>query len=300
MKNISVGMIAALAAFLAAAGTTGVCAAEPDAELIWPDGAPGAVGNNAADKPSISIHLPPSGKANGTAVVICPGGGYGALMMSYEGHDIARWLNSQGITGIVLKYRVSPYRHPAPLQDSQRAIRIVRARAEKLGIDPTRIGIMGFSAGGHLAATVGTHFDVGDPKATDPVDRMSCRPDFLVLVYPVISMGPKGHAGSTANLLGKAPSAALIDLLSNEKQVTDKTPPTFLAHAKTDQMVPSENSALFAAACKSHNVPFEYFELERGAHGLGCGKGAEWAAWQTKCSDWFQARGLAAGKGETP
>ena len=299
MKKVSVGMIAALAAFAATVWATDVCAAEPDAELIWPDGAPDAMGTTAADQPSISIHLSPPGKANGTAVVICPGGGYGALMMSYEGHDVARWLNSQGIAGIVLTYRVSPYRHPAPLDDGQRAIRIVRARAAKLGIDPARIGIMGFSAGGHLAATVGTHFDAGDPKAKDPLDRVSCRPDFLVLVYPVISMGPKGHAGSAANLLGRAPSAELIDWLSNEKQVTGKTPPTFLAHAKTDQMVPSENSALFAAACKANNVPVEYFELERGAHGLGCGKGAEWAAWQAKCSEWFKARGLTVAKENT-
>jgi len=273
-------------------GMMDVCAAEPEAELLWPEGAPGAVGTNAADRPSITIHLPPKGEGNGAAVVICPGGGYGALMMSYEGHDIARWLNRQGIAGIVLKYRVSPYRHPAPLQDGQRAIRIVRARATELGLDPKRIGMMGFSAGGHVASTVGTHFDAGDPNAKDPVDRVSCRPDFLMLIYPVISMGPKGHAGSTANLLGKSPAALLIELLSNEKQVTPETPPTFLAHAKTDQLVPSQNSAMFAAACRSNHVPVEYFELERGAHGLGCGKGAEWEAWQAKCIDWLKARGL--------
>ena len=273
-------------------------AAEPQAELLWPDGAPGATGTGAADKPSITIHLPPQGQGNGTAVVICPGGGYGALMMSYEGHDVAKWLNGQGIAGIVLKYRVSPYRHPAPLQDGQRAMRIVRARASELGLDPKRIGMMGFSAGGHVASTVGTHFGVGDPKAKDPLDRVSCRPDFLILIYPVISMGPTGHAGSTANLLGKSPAASLIELLSNERQVTAETPPTFLAHAKTDALVPSQNSALFAAACRSNNVPVEYFELERGAHGLGCGKGAEWEAWQARCIDWLKARGLVGKVGD--
>ncbi len=212
--------------------------------------------------------------------------------MSYEGHDIAQWFNLHGVVGIVLKYRVNPYRHPAPLQDGQRTIRIVRARAAELGVDPARIGMMGFSAGGHLASTVGTHFDAGDPKAHDPLDRVSCRPDFLVLIYPVISMGPIGHAGSARNLFGESPSAQLIESLSNEKRVTPGTPPAFLAHAKTDQAVPSENSALFAVACKSNNVPVEYFELEHGAHGLGCGTGAEWEAWQAKCVAWLKTRGL--------
>jgi acetyl esterase/lipase len=283
---------AAVVALGLSAGAIRLCAAEPEAEWLWPDGAPGARGTGAADQPSIAIHRPPAGQANGTAVVICPGGGYGALMMSYEGHDIARWLNAHGVAGIVLKYRISPYRHPAPLQDGQRAIRLVRARAEQLGLDPQRIGMMGFSAGGHLASTVGTHFDAGDAQAKDPVERVSCRPDFLALIYPVISMGPQGHGGSAANLLGPAPAAALLDLLSNEKQVTARTPPTFLAHARTDQVVSSVNSELFAAACRTNHVPVEYFELERGAHGLGCGKGPEWEAWQAKCIAWLHSRGL--------
>lgn len=291
MRKSTVGIAAGLVA--AAVWTGSVMAAEPEAELLWPGGAPGVTDDSAAGKPSVSIHLPPAGTGNGTAVVICPGGGYGALMMSYEGHDIARWLNQIGIVGVVLKYRVSPYRHPAPLQDAQRALRLVRARAGQLGVDPQRIGVMGFSAGGHLAATVGTHFDAGDPAAKDLLDRVSCRPDFLVLIYPVISMGLKGHGGSATNLLGPSRPAALVELLSNEKQVTESTPPTFLAHAKTDRVVPSENSELFAAACRAHNVPVEYFELERGAHGLGCGKGPEWEAWQAKCVAWLQARDLA-------
>jgi acetyl esterase/lipase len=292
--NMSVAWLFTMTVVVLCTVATGVCAAEPKAELLWPEGAPGAKGQGDADKPSITIHLPPADKANGTAVVICPGGGYGGLMMSYEGHDIARWLNRFGVAGIVLKYRVSPYRHPAPLDDAQRAMRIVRSRAKELGIDPKRIGIMGFSAGGHLASTIGTHFDAGDPKATDALGKVSCRPDFLVLIYPVISLGAKGHGGSTANLLGASPSKELLDLLSNEKQVTADTPPTFLAHSKKDQLVPSENSALFAAACKEKNVPVEYFELETGPHGLGCGKGAEWEAWQAKCIEWLKSRELIA------
>ena len=273
-------------------GTSEIHGAEPKSELVWPGRAPGTTDNSPAGKPEITFHLPPAGEFNGSAVVICPGGGYGGLMMSYEGHDIARWLNGHGVAGIVLKYRVRPFRHPAPLLDGQRAIRIVRSRANKLGIHPSCIGMMGFSAGGHLAATVGTHFDSGDPKAKDPIDQVSCRPDFLLLIYPVISMGPKGHGGSTANLLGRSPSKELIELLSNEKQVTSETPPAFLAHSKLDRAVSSENSALFAAACRSKNVPVEYFELEKGAHGLGCGKGAEWEAWQQRCVAWLKARGL--------
>ena len=159
-----------LACALAALPARGA-AAEPKTELLWPGGAPGAKGDRDADKPALTVHLAAPEKANGTAVVICPGGGYGALMMSYEGHDIAKWLNSYGVAGVVLKYRISPYRHPAPMLDAQRAMRMVRARAKDLGLEPARIGLMGFSAGGHLASTVGTHFDEGDPKAADPVDR---------------------------------------------------------------------------------------------------------------------------------
>jgi acetyl esterase/lipase len=280
-----------LACALAALPARGV-AAEPKTELLWPGGAPGGKGDRDADKPAITVHLPPPEKANGTAVVVCPGGGYGALMMSYEGHDIAKWLNSYGVAGVVLKYRISPYRHPAPMLDAQRAMRTVRAKAKDLGLDPQRIGLMGFSAGGHLASTVGTHYDDGDPKAADPLDRVSCRPDFLVLVYPVITMGEKGNRGCTENLLGKPPAAADIELLSNEKHVTDRTPPAFLVHAKTDQVVPIVHSAMFYAELKAHDVPAEFLELPTGAHGLGCGKGELWAAWQAKCLEWLKARRL--------
>jgi acetyl esterase/lipase len=270
-------------------------AAEPAAELLWPDGAPLLDANKPGTAPTITVHMPEAGKSNGAAVVICPGGGYGGVVMSYEGHDVARWLNRYGFVGIVLKYRVSPYRHPVEMLDGQRAMRLARSRARQLNVDPNRIGIMGFSAGGHLASTVGTHFDAGQANAADPIDRVSCRPDFMVLVYPVITMGAKTHGGSRANLLGNSPSAELIDLLSNEKHVTKQTPPTFLAHATTDQAVPVANSAMFHEALKAHGVPAEFFELPTGAHGLGCGNGKEWAAWQAKCLEWFKARGMVKG-----
>ncbi len=265
-----------------------VAAGEAKAELLWPKGAPGANGEQPTDKPAITVHLAPPEKANGAAVIICPGGGYGALMMSYEGHDIATWLNEQGVAGIVLQYRIAPYKHPAPLLDAQRAMRTVRSHAAEWKLDPQRIGIIGFSAGGHVASTLGTHYDAGNPAATDPVDRVSCRPDFMLLVYPVITMGPKTHAGSRENLLGKNPTQELIDQLSNEKQVTAQTPPAFLAHSKLDKLVPVEDSSLFYNALKAKGVEAEFLELPTGDHGLGCGKGPEWTEWQTKCLEWLK------------
>src|SRR5437870_4825892 len=173
-------------------------AAAPQTHLLWPKGAPGAVGETDADKPSVIVYPAPADKANGAAVVVCPGGGYGGLAMDHEGHQVGRWLNSFGVAGVILKYRLGPrYRHPAPLQDAQRALRFTRAHAKEWQIDPKRVGILGFSAGGHLASTAGTQFDAGKEKGTDPTDRESCRPDFLVLVYPVITLtGPFAHGGS--------------------------------------------------------------------------------------------------------
>lgn len=286
------GLIKTLAVLLSITGMAHAATGEPTTELLWPEGAPGARGTNQVDRPSLTIYLPPEGEANGTAVVICPGGGYSVLVTTYEGNEIAQWFRRQGVVGIVLNYRFAPYKHPVPMEDGQRAIQYVRANAQKLGVDPTRIGMMGFSAGGHVASTVGTHFDAGDPAATDPLERVSCRPDFLLLIYPVISMGSIGHVGSTANLLGASPSEELIELLSNEKQVTPTTPPTFLAHSKLDRAVSSENSSRFAAACVANGVPVEYLELETGAHGLGCGAGPEWKAWRVNCIAWMEKRGL--------
>jgi len=274
-----------LTCFAAMALPTRGVAAEPLTEPLWP-----------GSESTISVHLPPSGKGNGSAVVICPGGGYRALMMSYEGHDIARWLNEYGVVGVVLKYRIHPHRHPLPMQDGRRAMRLVRARAEGWGIATNRVGMMGFSAGGHLASTVATHFDSGAPQADDPVERMSCRPDFLVLVYPVISVGEKGHVGCRNNLLGPSPKTEDMAFLANEQHVTPQTPPTFLAHAKTDKVVPVEHSTMFHAALEKHGVASEFFELPTGRHGLGCGKGKEWSAWQERCLAWLRARGLLGGR----
>ena len=261
---------------------------------LWPEGVPAVLGTNSTDNPIITVHRPPAGKANGVAVLICPGGGYGGLCSSYEGHDIAKWLNGYGVTGIVLQYRLNPYHHPVPLQDAQRAMRLVRLNAPDWQVDPKRIGVMGFSAGGHLAATLGTHYDAGNSQATNAVERQGCRPAFMILVYPVITMGDKGHAGSMVNLLGPNPTQAQRDEVSNELHVTRDTPMAFLAHSIKDSIVPVENSRLFRDALKAQGVPVNYCELHTGDHGLGCGQGEEWALWQAACLKWMQVHGLAS------
>ncbi len=262
------------------------------ASPLWPNKAPIGDGTYEAAKPLITAYLPPADRATGTAIVICPGGGYMRLVLDREGPRIARWLNKHGIAGIVLEYRLPRGRALVPLLDAQRAIRTVRSKAAPWNLDANRIGILGFSAGGHLASTAGTHFDGGDPKARDTIDRVSCRPDFMVLIYPVITMGDRTHAGSKANLLGKNPNAELVQLFSNEKQVTDKTPPTFLAHAKDDVGVPPENSRMFRKAMKAHNIAVEYLELPSGGHGFNGCQGPMWEAWKTKSLEWLAAQGI--------
>jgi acetyl esterase/lipase len=253
---------------------------------LWNDHAPVGGGRFGKEEAWITVHRPEKG--NGAAVVICPGGGYRLEMVGPEGHGIAEWLNRHGITGVVLEYRLPAGRPYVPLLDAQRAMRTVRAHAKEWDLDPSRIGIMGFSAGGHLASTAATHFDDGNPAAADAIDRTSCRPDFAILIYPVIMMGEKStHRGSQSNLLGKAPSAELIKLFSNEKQVTSRTPPTFLAHALNDRAVPPENSKTFYEALKAHKVPAEYLELPSGGHGLDGYKGPMWDAWQQKSLAWL-------------
>jgi acetyl esterase/lipase len=237
---------------------------------------------------AITVHRP--AKGNGAAVVICPGGGYGGLVTGAEGHGIARWLNQHGVTGIVLEYELPKGRPLVPLHDAQQAIRMARANAKAWKLNPSRIGIMGFSAGGHLASTAGTHFDAGDPKASDAVGRVSCRPDFLILVYPVITMGPQGHGGSRRNLLGNAPTDELKLLYSNEKQVTKNTPSAYLAHAKDDKVVPIEHSRMFHRALKTHKVASELLELPSGGHGLNRYSGPMWDAWQTGSLRWLAAQ----------
>ena len=270
--------------------------AEPSTELLWPAGAPGAKGESDDDKPTLTLSLPAADKATGAAVVVCPGGGYGHLAIGYEGHDVARWLNENGVAGFVLKYRHrgSGYGHPAPLDDAQRAIRTVRARAAEFGVDPARIGVLGFSAGGHLASSAGVHFDAGDPDASDPVERVSSRPDFLILCYPVISFtAPYTHRGSRKNLLGENPDPALVQRFSSELQVTADTPPSFLWHTSADQAVPPENSVSFYLALRKASVPAELHVFEQGRHGLGLAADAPGAAaWPARCIDWLRNRGL--------
>jgi acetyl esterase/lipase len=273
------------AAFVGAPKVTGDAAVPPPISL-WHGHAPIGEGKFGKGDAFITVHRP--AKSNGTAIVICPGGGYHLLMMGPEGHGIAEWLNRHGITGVVLKYRLPAGRSFVPLLDAQRAIRVVRSNAKEWGIDPSKIGIMGFSAGGHLASTADTHFDEGKPDAADPLDRVSCRPDFAILIYPVVMMsGKQMHAGSRTNLLGSNPSPKLVDLFSNEKQVTDRTPPTFLAHAVDDTVVPPENSKAFYEALLAHKVPAEYLELPNGGHGLSGYKGPSWDAWQAKSLEWL-------------
>jgi len=282
--------------------TARVVAAEPaisqKVEMLWPLGAPGAKGNKDGDKPTLTIYLPPMEKATGTAVVICPGGGYGHLAMDHEGHQIARWLNSFGVAGFILKYRHrnsgAGYGHPAPLQDAQRAISMVRSRAEEWNINPGRIGILGFSAGGHLASTAGTHFHKGRADAKHPIDRVSCRPDFMVLIYPVISLVEWcAHSGSRWNLLGDKPDENLVENLSNERQVTSETPPTFLVHADEDKGVPAENSIYFYLALRKARVPAEMHIYQKGRHGFGLGKKqGPVSSWPLRCADWMRGLGL--------
>jgi acetyl esterase/lipase len=253
---------------------------------LWDGRAPIGDGKYTNEDAWITVHRP--AKPNGAAIVICPGGGYRMKMIGPEGHGIAEWLNKHGITGVVLDYRLPEGRAFVPLLDAQRAIRTVRAHAKEWDLDPARIGIMGFSAGGHLASTADTHFDAGQSTASDPIDRVSCRPDFAILVYPVITMGQEiTHSGSQHNLLGENPSADLVKLFSNEKQITARTPPTFLAHARNDKPVPPENSKVFYAALRANKVPSEFIELPSGGHGLDGYKGPMWDEWQQKSLKWL-------------
>ncbi|HEX4070915.1 MAG TPA: alpha/beta hydrolase [Planctomycetaceae bacterium] len=253
---------------------------------LWNHHAPIGGDKFSKEEAWITVHRPRV--ANGAAVVICPGGGYHVKMMEPEGHGIARWLNRHGITGVVLDYRLPAGRPYVPLLDAQRAIRMVRANSREWNLDPARIGVMGFSAGGHLASTAATHFDDGNLSAADPINGVSCRPDFAILIYPVIKMGETTtHKGSQANLLGSAPPPELVRLFSNEKQVTSRTPPTFLAHALNDTVVPPDNSRAFHQALLDHNIASEFLELPSGGHGLNGYKGPMWDAWQEKSLEWL-------------
>lgn len=279
----------------------------PKTYPLWPDGAPGALGKETGDQfhsgdvPTITVFRP--AKPNGAAVVVCPGGGYGFLATEHEGEEVARWLNTLGVTAVMVKYRLAPrYHHPAMIHDAQRAIRTVRARAKEWGVDPKRVGVLGFSAGGHLASTAATQFDRGKNDAADPIDRESCRPDLAILIYPVIALAtPYGHAGSLKSLLGENPTKEQVEGLSNERQVTKDTPPTFLAHTDGDKGVAAENSLLFALALRKSGVPVELHLFEKGPHGLGLGTGwpshniapdEAFQAWPRLCATWLKGRGF--------
>jgi len=262
--------------------------------LLWPEGAPYAAGTGEEDMPAITPYLV-EGSSN-PAIVVLPGGGYG-MRAAHEGEPIAQWLNSLGISAFVLRYRVAPYRYPSALLDAQRAIRTVRAHAGRFGVDPARVGILGFSAGGHLASTAGTQFDRGDAGSADPVERESCRPDALVLCYPVITLkDPHTHAGSRHNLLGAEPDAGMVEALSNETRVTAETPPTFIWHTAEDGAVPVENALQFAAALSRHKVPFDLHVYERGGHGLGlAGNEPHARGWSAACASWLALNGFGSG-----
>ncbi len=255
-----------------------------------------AVAGEGADGEAPLLHLfPLEGKGTASpAVIVCPGGGYSGLAMDYEGVDVARWLNSHGIAAFVLEYRVAPHRHPVPLHDAQRALRMVRAQAEAWGVDPARLGILGFSAGGHLASTASTQFDLGNPDSKDSIERQSCRPDFTVLIYPVISLLPDyGHMGSRHNLLGKEADDTLAASLCSDRQVTANTPLAFLVHSTGDTGVPAENSIAYYRALVKAGVPAEMHIYEKGEHGYGMGKGdPALSTWTDLCIHWMRKRGL--------
>lgn len=266
-------------------------AAEPMTLQLWINGAPGALGKEKKDIPTMAVYLPKKGTANGIAVLVCPGGGYGHLAMGHEGKDIAEWLNSFGVTAFVLNYRHKGkgYGYPAPLDDAQRAMRIIRGIAAKGNIDTNKIGVMGFSAGGHLASTAATLFDKEYGKAGDDTDKHSSRPDFAILCYPVISMTESFmHKGSRRNLLGADYDEKLAKLMTTNQQITPKTPPTFLMHSSEDKAVPVENSIAFYTGLIKAKVRAEMHIYEKGGHGFGLAKSNPTAKnWPDACKQWI-------------
>jgi acetyl esterase/lipase len=275
-------------------------AAGPEPVRLWPDGAPGAVGTEDVDRPAVRIYQPDEAARSDAAILVCPGGGYGVLASDHEGQQVAKWLNTIGVTAVVLKYRLGPrYHHPAPLNDARRAMRYIRAHAADLEIAPDRVGVMGFSAGGHLASTLSTHFDAGHADSADPIERESCRPDFAVLAYPVISLTADfSHRGSARNLLGDNPDPELLKSLSNETQVTDQTPPTFLFHTGADKGVPVQNSLVYYRALLEHGVPAELHVYQSGPHGVGLAPGDPvLSTWKERLAAWLKGSGfLEAGE----
>jgi acetyl esterase/lipase len=275
---------------------TSTSAAQPQRIPLWDNGAPGTPATKPENEPALFAYRADPQNGARSAVVICPGGGYVHLAMDHEGKQIAEWFNKLGMTAFVLQYRnnSSGHQHPVPMMDGQRAIRTVRAQADEWNIDPTRIGVMGFSAGGHLASTLATHFDDGQSDAADAIDRDSSRPDFLILCYPVISMTESYmHRGSRENLLGKNANEALAANLSNEKQVTAQTPPTFIFQTDADKPVPAENCVAFYLALRRAGVPAELHIYQDGQHGVGLARDVPaTSTWPDRLRDWMQVRGI--------
>jgi acetyl esterase/lipase len=281
---------------------------------LWPEGVPpaqrpdapaarGALGPEQVEpngrlhqvsEPTLTVIAPAVDRVQRTAVIVCPGGGYSFLSMAREGHQYANWLSSLGITAFILKSRLQDWGHPAPLQDVLRAIRLVRSRAAELGVDPQRIGVIGSSAGGHLAASASTLFDHPAGRTGHALDAVSARPDFAVLLYPVITLqGPAAHAGSRTALLGSQPSGADVALMSLEQQVSPSTPPTLLLHTQGDPAVPVKNSLLYFEALTQAKVPAELYVFEQGGHGIGMTDGlGNASAWPRRAEDWLRQRGL--------
>ena len=298
---------ALLATFCSVYFTALMSAAEPTIIPLWPEGVPNLRSDATEEKsaenrtsnihhPSLTVYPAPSAKANGTAVIVCPGGGYVRLAMDKEGTEYAAWLNARGITAFVLKYRMVEYGQPAPLQDALRSIRIIRSRAAEFGVKPDRIGIMGSSAGGHLSASAATLFDAPEGKTGNALDALSARPDFAILCYPVITMtAPNTHAGSRKSLLGENPSPELIARWSTENQVTPTTPPTFIFHTTEDGAVHVENALAFYAALKRNKVPAELHVFEKGGHGVGMRAGnGPTSDWPKLLEAWLRLHGWIA------
>ena len=269
-------------------------------QSLWPDGAPGATSQGEGDLPQLFLTLVESDQPT-AAVVILPGGGYGGHAMDHEGYQFAEWFAGLGVSSAICDYRLrgkgnggKGYGHPYPMIDAQRAIQTLRANADQWNIDPSRVGVIGFSAGGHLCSTVSTHFAKPDESAADPIARVSSRPDFAILAYPVIGLDkPYTHRGSQRNLLGQNPDHKLVQSLSNEEQVSKQTPPTFLFHTVEDKAVPVENSIEYFKACREHGVPAEMHLFPEGRHGLGLAKRVPGASqWPSLCAQWLRGLGV--------
>jgi len=290
------GLVLLALSILGLGGALGGEAQAKDIELsLWPEGAPGALGKEPKDMPKITVRLPESSTPTG-ALVICPGGGYGGLAMDHEGTQIVEWANSMGLAAVLCDYRHrgKGYGHPAPLQDAQRAIRLTRAHAKEWNIDPAKIGIIGFSAGGHLVSTVITRFAEADPNPKDPIGSQSCRPDYAILCYPVISMGSSfTHRGSEINLLGPNASQEELVRFASERNVVPDTPPTFLLHTLEDVAVPPENSLVFYQAMVANKIPGELHIYQKGPHGVGLARSLPVTGdWPLACQRWLHQLGM--------